>query len=157
MTNSGWNIPLHVDFLGMLPCFGHVVSKLHSQEMAHVGTESLLDAQGHLGGERALALEKVREGSAADFQDLGCPRHGETEDLNDLGPDQVARVWWILYRLEELSAAAETRADRWRAEGRPGWPSTTALPVQGLRASAQASAARVSGGASGRQRHTAEG
>ena len=62
---SGRDIPLDGNVSGMLPRLRHVVSKLHSQKVVHVGAERLFDAQGHFRRQRGLAVQKIGQRGAA--------------------------------------------------------------------------------------------
>src|SRR5579864_7262394 len=94
---SGRDIPLDGDFSGMPPRLRHIVRKLHAEKVVHVRAERLFYAQGHLRRERGLAVEKVREGSSANLQNLRRLRDVEAEGLDDLGSDQVARMGRVLH------------------------------------------------------------
>ena len=84
------DVALHMHAAGMFARLRDVICKLHAKQVVHVGAECFFNAQGHIGGERGLAMEQVGEGGAANFEDFGRLCYGQAQLLDDLGSDEVA-------------------------------------------------------------------
>ena len=66
------DITLDAEFLAMAAGLCHIVRKLYPKKMVHVRAERFLNAEGHLRGESSLAGEKIRQGRAANFENVCC-------------------------------------------------------------------------------------
>ena len=73
-----------MDAAGTFARLRDVISKLHAKQVVHGGAECFFNAQGHVGGERGLAVEEVGERGAADFENFGRLFYGQAQLLDDL-------------------------------------------------------------------------
>src|SRR3989338_6174465 len=76
---------------------GGIVTGLHFQEQIHTDAEGLFQAQGHLSGNRRLAVGYIGQRCAANAENFGRAGYSQTESLNDLFPDNFPRMGWILH------------------------------------------------------------
>ena len=114
MTLCG-DITLDAEFLGMAAGLCHIVRKLHPKKVVHVRAERFLNAEGHFRGERGLAGEKVQQGSAANFENVGCFGYAQAQSVDDLGSDK-APGWGGFFMGIGQSPFSGSRLDqcRWR-------------------------------------------
>ena len=75
----------------------HIIRKLHPKKVVHVRAESFLNAEGHFRGERRLAGEKIRQGRAANFENVCCFGYALAQSVDDLGSDKVSRMGRVLH------------------------------------------------------------
>ena len=90
------DITLDAEFLGMAAGLCHIVRKLHPKKVVHVRAERFLNAEGHLRGESSLAGEKIRQGRAANFENVCCCGYAQAQSFDDLGSDKVAWMGRVL-------------------------------------------------------------
>jgi hypothetical protein len=83
LTKRNSDITLDAEFLGMAAglCH-HIVRKLHPKKVVHVRAERFLNAEGHFRGQRRLAGEKIRQGRAANFENVCCFGYAYSEVSN---------------------------------------------------------------------------
>src|ERR1035441_3387624 len=111
-SRSGRDIPLDGNAARLLPRFRHVVGELHPQQVIHVRTKGLFDAECHFWRQSGLAAEKVGEGCAPHFQNLRRLRDAEPERFNNLRPDEVARMGRVLHG--HCGPPSDSQSNRYR-------------------------------------------
>ena len=87
----------HLDVAITAPSLGYVERQLHAQQMVHVWSERLLDAQRHVCGQRGLLIEQIVQRLARHAQRVCRVCNGKAEWLNDLGADEAADVRRIVH------------------------------------------------------------
>ena len=71
---------------------GRVMPSLHPEQHVHMHVKGLLNTQGHLRRQARIAVQQGRERCPADSEYLGGFRYGETQFLDDLRANEVARM-----------------------------------------------------------------
>ena len=102
----------NVDFGGAGFGAGNVEGVLHAQQGLHVGAESLVEADRHVGRKSGLAVQDARQGHAGDTQGLGRRGHGQAQGLED----HVANKATWMHRLggpKRACLLGEGRAGQW--------------------------------------------
>ncbi len=92
LARPGGMIPLNLDLPGAAAHLLRGVPSLHPQKHFHIHPKRLLDAQGHFRRKRGAALEKVRQGSAANAKHIRCLGHTQTQLVQNFMANKFSGV-----------------------------------------------------------------